>query len=101
MKKIIAFIITLGIIIILLNGVIEIPPYGRADNPSNNATTKYYLGKAEKDTGARNIVTSIVLDYRAYDTFVEASILFTSSIIVIILLKKDNKRDEVGTYGRQ
>jgi multicomponent Na+:H+ antiporter subunit B len=36
-----------------------------------------------------NIVTGIILDYRAFDTFVEASVLFTAAIVVIMTLKQN------------
>lgn len=49
---------------------------------------EYYVENSVKDTGATNIVSGIILDYRAFDTFVESSVLFTSAVIVIILLKE-------------
>jgi multicomponent Na+:H+ antiporter subunit B len=95
MKKIMAFIITASLIGILLLGVIDLPPFGSENNPVNNEVAEYYIEKATEDTGATNIVTGIILDYRAFDTFVEASVLFTASIVVIILLKdiKGHRRD--------
>jgi multicomponent Na+:H+ antiporter subunit B len=91
MKKIMAFIITTSLIGILLLGVMDLPPFSSANNPVNNEVSKYYIEKAREDTGAVNIVTGIILDYRAFDTFVEASVLFTASIVVIILLKEYKK----------
>lgn len=89
MRKIIAVFITLCITIILLIGSKDLPQFGIENTPANNGLTKYYIENTTKDTGATNIVAGIILDYRAFDTFIEASVLFTSTIVVMILLKKE------------
>lgn len=89
MRKIIAVLITLGITTMLLIGSKDLPQFGIENTPTNNNLTKYYIENATKDTGATNIVTGIILDYRAFDTFIESSVLFTSAIVVMILLKKE------------
>lgn len=54
-----------------------------------------YIARGLNDTGATNIVTSIYLDYRAYDTLGEATVLFTAVIgATVILRKKSRKRLE-------
>lgn len=94
MKKLGAFIITTTLIVILLFGVKELPTFGNANNPSNNQVSSHYIENSTKETGATNIVTGIILDYRAFDTFVEASVLFTASIIVILILKNNINKVE-------
>ncbi|MBU3113541.1 hydrogen gas-evolving membrane-bound hydrogenase subunit E [Clostridium lacusfryxellense] len=89
MKKLLSIGITITLIIILLLGVNELPKFGQYNNPANNEVSHYYIEKTPEETGAMNIVTGIILDYRAFDTFVEASVLFTASIIVLLLLKKE------------
>ncbi|MBP1926001.1 multicomponent Na+:H+ antiporter subunit B [Sedimentibacter acidaminivorans] len=89
MRKIIAVFITLGITIILLIGSENLPQFGTENTPANNDLTKYYIENSIKDTGATNIVTGVILDYRAFDTFIESSVLFTAAIVVMILLKKE------------
>lgn len=88
MRKIVALLITLGLTFILLLGVMELPSFGKGEI-AHNEVSKYYIENATKDTGATNIVTGVILDYRAFDTFVEASVLFTSAIVVTIVLKKN------------
>lgn len=89
MRKILGVIITLIITAILLIGSEDLPRFGNENSPTNNEVTKYYLENTTKETGAENIVTGIILDYRAFDTFIESSVLFTAVITVLILLKKD------------
>lgn len=87
MKKLFAVLITFGLTIVLLTGVKELPQFGVENTPMNNNVSKYYIENAAKETGAANIITGIILDYRAFDTFVEASVLFTSAITVIVVLR--------------
>lgn len=92
MRKVMAVLITLGITIILLIASKDLPQFGIEDSPTNNDVTKYYIENATKDTGATNIITGVILDYRAFDTFVESSVLFTSAIVVMIVLKKEKSK---------
>ncbi|MDD4938852.1 MAG: DUF4040 domain-containing protein [Candidatus Omnitrophica bacterium] len=46
-----------------------------------------YIQEAAAKTGAANIVSSVILDFRAYDTLGEATILFTSVIGVLAVLR--------------
>lgn len=88
MKKIISIILTILFIGILLIGVAELPEFGNASNPQNNYVTERYLEKGMEETGAKNLITAIILDYRAFDTFGESIVLFVAVISVVILLKK-------------
>ncbi|QZY55286.1 hydrogen gas-evolving membrane-bound hydrogenase subunit E [Crassaminicella profunda] len=89
MKKIVAILLTMIIIGVLLIGVEELPKFGKQDNPANNYVMEKYIEDGVKDTGALNIVTGIILDYRAFDTFAEATVLFTGAIAVLMVFKKE------------
>ena len=47
-----------------------------------------YIDKGLEKTGATNIVASIILDFRVYDTLVEATILFTAVMGVLAVIRK-------------
>lgn len=94
MKKIFSVFITSLLIGILLIGVSELPEFGKADSPSNNYVSERYLEKGLEETGAMNIITGVILDYRAFDTFVEATVLFTGGIVVLILLRRNKEEGE-------
>lgn len=53
-----------------------------AEAPSNT-----YLAKGLEETGSANIVTSVLLDYRAYDTLGEATVLFASILGALAVLR--------------
>jgi multicomponent Na+:H+ antiporter subunit B len=87
MRKISAVIITLLLILVLLIGVEDLPPFGKISNPTNNILSRTYLEKTVEETGSLNIVTGIILDYRALDTLMEATVIFSGFIVITLLFK--------------
>jgi multicomponent Na+:H+ antiporter subunit B len=57
-----------------------------ADAPSGT-----YLREGLEQTGAANIVTAVLLDYRAYDTLGEATVLFCAVMGAISVLRRNTK----------
>jgi multisubunit Na+/H+ antiporter MnhB subunit len=54
-----------------------------------------YLRDSVSQTGASNVVMGIILDYRAYDTLGEATVIFTAILgSFIVLRSKGKKRKE-------
>lgn len=93
MKKILSIVLTVVFISILLTALSEGPIFGNADNPANNYVSDRYIDQGVKDTGAINIVAGIILDYRAFDTFGESTVLFSAVISVMIVLNQ--KKEQV------
>lgn len=93
-KNLLILIIALLAVFGVLLAVAELPPYGIADNPIHNQVSERYINKALGDTGVNNMVTSIVLDYRAYDTMFETIVLFTATLAVVITLKPFKKEED-------
>jgi len=56
------------------------------------AASKTYISQGLQKTGAANLVTSVILDFRAYDTLGEATVLFTSIIGATVILRKKTKK---------
>lgn len=78
-----------GIIAVLLWTVAYLPVFGNAGNPDNNEVSARYIEQGLRETGAVNIVTGMILDYRAFDTFGESCVLFIASCCVMALLRID------------
>lgn len=81
---------------LLLYTVSYLPRTGEADRPANNEVPARYIEKGLQETGAVNIVTGMILDYRAFDTFGESNVLFVATITVLILLHSDRKKGKDG-----
>ncbi len=63
-------------------------------SPKFTDMDNYFIHNAQNQTGANNVVTSIVFDYRGFDTLGEASVLFTAVLgvgLALRLLRGDKK----------
>ena len=90
--KVAGVLCCLALIIILLVQVSYLPPVGSSNNPGSNEVAAKYIEDGLQDTGAVNIVTGMILDYRAFDTFGESNVLFIATCTVLILLRNDKKK---------
>ena len=89
--NIMCVLICLTMIGLLLFTVTQMPKFGSADHPINNEVSARYIEQGLQETGAVNIVTGMILDYRAFDTLGESSVLFTAAMVVLFLLRKDKE----------
>ena len=85
-----AIIFCVALVGVLLVTVAWLPPDGNASNPVNNVVSKRYIEQGLQETGAPNIVSGMILTYRAFDTFGETNVLFTATCCVMILLMVDD-----------
>ncbi len=75
MRKIIA-IVLLAVIVMGISLAVREIPFGKTDTKVG----EYYLNEGKEETGAANIVTSVVVNYRGFDTLGEIAVLFTAAI---------------------
>lgn len=69
-----------------------LPPFGEP----LMKVSQHYLDAGAAETGAANLVTSIILDYRAYDTLGEVTVLFTAILGVFAILRSTAKNNSAG-----
>ena len=77
--------------LILLATVMNMPGFGREDNPINNEVSQRYLEQGAEETGSENVVTAMIIGYRGFDTLGESCVLFLAVAAVMILLLRDRK----------
>ena len=94
MKKIIS-----AILLIIIAGGITLSLMKIPFGIPKTKVGEYYINKGREETGATNIVTSVVLNYRGFDTLGEITILFIAALGVGAILslgrKKTDKREEI------
>lgn len=90
--RVAALLCCLTLTVVLWITVAYLPPVGNAENPANNEVAAKYIEDGLQDTGAVNIVTGMILDYRAFDTFGESNVLFIATCTVLILMRNDKKK---------
>lgn len=79
------------IIVFLIMGCIAFKDLPKFGYPVMRVA-KVYLEQGVVKTGATNLVSAIILDYRAYDTLGEATILFTAVIGVLAVVRKVGRK---------
>jgi multisubunit Na+/H+ antiporter MnhB subunit len=73
--------------------VAEMPTFGDPANPGNNVVSNRYLDQSVAETGAFNVVSAVISDYRAFDTLGETSVLFAAIAAVYGTLLAGSKKD--------
>lgn len=71
----------------------ELPEFG---SPSMRVA-QLYVDNGLEQTGAANIVSAVLLDYRAYDTLGEATVLFTAALGVLTVTRRSGRKAEGDT----
>lgn len=85
-KRDAAAIIFLSIVaIFFLFSALLMHPFGILDESDMD---NYIIKNAQEETGANNGVTSVVFDYRGFDTLGEATVLFTAVAGVILIFRR-------------
>jgi multicomponent Na+:H+ antiporter subunit B len=93
-RELFGTIASVVIILIIFLGGIEVfralPAFGvPVFSQFSNAASHTYISRGLQETGAANLVSSIILDYRGYDTLGEATVLFASVIGATVILRKE------------
>lgn len=72
----------------LLYGTLDMPKWGDPDSPASSHVSPYYLRHSLEQTATPNVVTSVLADYRGYDTLGETTVIFTAGMACILLLRR-------------
>lgn len=90
--QVISVLFSVAFAILMLVMVANLPICETVDRPVNNEVSKVYIENAVQDTGAVNVVTGMILNYRAFDTFGETCVLFIATTGVMVLLMQEEER---------
>ncbi len=76
----------------LVYGTMDMPGWGDPGSPASTHVSPYYLTNSLEQTATPNVVTSVLADYRGYDTLGETTVIFTAGMACILLLRRRRKR---------
>lgn len=68
---------------LLLAALAPLPTPGRPDAPVHEHVGGAYLELGHEQTGMRNLVTAVLLNYRGFDTFGEVVVIFVALMAVL------------------
>ena len=69
-----------------------LPGRGDPQAPANVHVSPQYIEHSIEDTETPNVVTSVLADYRGYDTLGETIVIFTAGLACILLLRRIGAR---------
>ncbi len=76
----------------LIYGSLDMPKWGDPHSPAATHVSPYYLEHSIEHTATPNVVTSVLADYRGYDTLGETTVVFTAGMAVLLLLKRRRRK---------
>ena len=90
--KLLPLFASLGTGAVLVWGTLVLPPFGTPDAAIHKHVAPRYIADSIKETNVPNVVTSVLADYRSFDTLGETTVIFTAGIGVMLLLRKARRR---------
>jgi multicomponent Na+:H+ antiporter subunit B len=94
----------IGFVIVCLSGALllyatqDFPSWGDPNSPANTHVSPRYIQKTLEETDVPNAVTSILADYRGYDTMFETTVIFAAGMSCLILLRVFKRKEEDRYY---
>lgn len=76
---------------LLLYGTIDMPDWGDPHSPASIHVSPRYIEKTLEETAVPNMVTSVLADYRGYDTLGETVVIFTAAMACMLLIRRPRK----------
>lgn len=85
--RIIGLLIVIAFGSLLRYGIFFFPDWGDPASPASLHVSPHYIQKSVEETGVPNIVTSVLADYRGYDTMFETTVIFAAGLACFMLLR--------------
>ena len=77
--------------LLLLYAVEDFPKFGDPESPASAHVSPEYLKNSLKETDTPNVVTAVLMDYRAFDTLIETAVIFTAGIACALVLRRNQE----------
>ncbi|MFC1513178.1 DUF4040 domain-containing protein [Thermodesulfobacteriota bacterium] len=78
--------------LLLLSATGDFPDWADPSSPASSHLSPHYITEAIPLTAVPNIVTSVLADFRSFDTMFETAVIFVAGLAVLAIL---------GNYGRR
>lgn len=83
----------------LVRATVRLPRVGDPDSPPARHVSPRYIESGPAETGAPNLVTAVLADYRGYDTLGETVVIFTAGLACLLILDRGGRGRTGGSGG--
>ena len=91
--KIVGLIIAALTGALLIFATVDFPSWGDPNSPASLHVSPRYIQKTIEETAVPNMVTSVLADYRGYDTMYETTVIFSAGVACFLLLRIFRRRE--------
>ena len=81
-----ALLLLVPAFVVLLQAAADLPPVGDGASAPFTHVAPYYIEQGHEQTGASNLVTAVLADYRGYDTLGELTVIFTAGVACLLVV---------------
>ena len=78
----------------LIWSVQDLPDWADPTSPASTYLSPHFIQKTIEETSVPNIVTSVLADYRGYDTMFETIVIFCAGLAVLTILRRTHRRNK-------
>ena len=86
MRRIIIVLLLIIVITVPFVAFDILPVIGDPESAPNTHVSDYYIEHAQDECNSPNMVTAVIVDYRAFDTMFETTVMFLAGIAVVLIL---------------
>ena len=79
--------------LLLILGSADMPAIGDPASPASVHVSPRYIERGHDETGAANLVTAVLADYRAYDTLGETTVICAAGLACWFILGAGRSRE--------
>jgi len=95
-----------GLVTVIICGALlifyamDFPDFGDGTSPASTYLSPYFIEHTIEDANVPNIVTTVLADYRGYDTMYETTVVFTAGLACFFLLRRKESQNPPARFYR-
>ncbi len=89
-----AFLSVLFVGSVLFYSALDLPPVGSHEAPASNHISDEYIESSLEDAATPNIVTTVLADYRGFDTLGETTVILTAGLACLMILGGARRKED-------
>jgi multicomponent Na+:H+ antiporter subunit B len=96
MRRILTVLFLIIVITVPFAAFDILPDIGDPGSAPNTHLSDYYIEHAVEECNSPNMVTAVIVDYRAFDTMFETTVMFLAGLSVILITANSPRKKYIG-----